>query len=182
MAITEAGIYRARPVSPEATLAEASTGTVQAAVEFEIISQGYEGERIWWYGPLTERAVKNTAKGLRNCGWTGVKFDEAIILDTNAEVDLDIAPEEYNGKVKIKVNWVNKPGEGSGAPTPMDAAKRKAFAARMNGFLMKDRPGAGPGPAPKGAAPKPAPSRPPATTNPGLSPAQLGLSDQEPPF
>lgn len=180
MAIDQPGIYRARPLSPKATVCQASTGTYQVAAEFEILSQGYEGERIWWYGFLTDKAMKNAVKGLRNCGWTGSKWDEPIELDTNAEVDLDIQNEEWEGKSKLKVAWVNKPGENGGAPVPLEPAQLKAFAARMNGYLLAQ------GGAPKPAS-KPAPKSPPRASNPPpaaqqTKTEQIGVQADDIPF
>ena len=172
------GIYRAHPVESEAIMCKASTGTPQVAVEFELLNEGFVGDRITWYGFLTDAAIKNAVKGLRNCGWVGTKWDETIIIDTNAEVDLDITPDTYNGKTISKVQWVNKPGESGSGPKPMDAAKRKAFAARMNGLLMRDAPKSAPDPT------KPRTKRPPTAppVSAGGTAQALGLVDSEIPF
>lgn len=129
------GIYRARPNTDEAILCEASTGTAQVKVQFVLLNEGHERDLIDWYGPITQKAQTNTVKALRICGWTGTRWEERITIDPSQEVDLDISPNTYNNKTTSRVNWVNKVGETGGAK-PMDDAKRKAFAARMNGALL----------------------------------------------
>ena len=124
----QAGTFKAK--AKTWTLAEASTGTLQVAVEFEFASDA-DGtlERITWYGYLTDAAFNRTIEALRHCGWKGDDLSDLQGLDAN-EVELVLAEEEYKGHVNIRVQWVNKPG-GLAVKAPLAADKAKAFAASM---------------------------------------------------
>lgn len=87
---------------------KSSKGNEQIVVIF-----GTPEGRKAWYGSFTEAAVDFTLEALEACGWDGrslVKLDGMGSLD----VDLCIEAEEYDGKVRDKIRFVNKPRAGTG--------------------------------------------------------------------
>ncbi len=146
------GYYKARAVSSQ--LGTTSKGTAQIAVEFELIDEAWNGQRITWFGFFSEKTKERTLESLRHCGWT----DDDLAVDPlpgfgSVEVSLSIADEEYNGEVNSRVKWVNKAGGGGvELKSPMNDAQKKAFAASMKGSAIASRqatPAAKPAPAPK---------------------------------
>lgn len=128
------GIYQAR--ATRAALGETKEGNERVAVEFELLTEGFAGQRITWYGYFTDKAFPITIKALRACGWYGDDLSDLSGIEIN-EVELDIQNEAYEGKVSARVKWVNAPGSGGmafGSPLPTDRAK--ALAARMRGQLL----------------------------------------------
>ena len=124
------GIYRAKAISH--VLGESKNkGTPQSQVAFELSQEGYEGQRIDWLGYYTEKTEDRTLESLRIAGWTGDDLSAAELPGLGStEVDLVIENEEWEGKTRSKVQWVNKPG-GIALGKPMDDVARKTFAARM---------------------------------------------------
>jgi hypothetical protein len=95
------------------TLTQAKTGTAQVAVEFRLA----DGSRVTDYMPVTERALKYTVEKLRACGWTGDDLEQLASIQ-GARVELVLRQEEYEGRPRTKVAFVNKPGEGGPKPAP----------------------------------------------------------------
>ena len=147
----EPGRHKARARSW--ALGKASTGTVQAAVAFSLA----DGQEITWYGPLSEKALEHTIKGLRACGWEGVDLSELAVpscgLDRN-EVELVVQHEQYEGELQARVRWVNPVGGGVRMAAQLEGAELQAFAARIKGRIL----GLDPSSAARRAA---APARPP---------------------
>jgi hypothetical protein len=143
------GTYRARGVS--AQLGFTSTGKEQVAIGFTILTPGFEGQHLPYYGTFGEKALEITTKALRACGWQGLDLSDLTGIDAN-EVNLVVAHEEYNGVTTAKVKWVNDGTAGLMKNVMADTEKR-AFAARMRGAIAGLGAGA---PAPKAAAPRPA--------------------------
>lgn len=128
----ENGIYRARPL--EAVLTYTAAGNEQVHISFELLDDGFEGKYLTYFGSFSEKAQEHTFKALRNCGWTGVDLSDLSGLNAD-EVSLVVENEEYEGKVRAKVRWVNAPG-GVTVKAPLPPDKAKAFAARMKGQLL----------------------------------------------
>ena len=153
----EAGTHQARANSW--ALGKASTGTVQVAVEFGLS----DGRSITWFGPLTEKALEHTVKGLRACGWEGADISELAVptcgLDKN-EVELVVEVEEYNGETRAKVRWVNAVGGGLRMAATLEGGELAAFAAKLKGRIL----GLDPSSAARRAA---GPARPPEPPPPG---------------
>lgn len=127
------GKYLARAV--EWAFGEAKTGNHQIAVVFELTET--DG-RITWFGSLTEKAAPYTMKAMRAMGWDNDDVTNATGL-AGYEVELVIAREEYNGELRSKVQFVNKPGVGGLRPTQLDEAAKRAFAARMKAAAVASR-------------------------------------------
>jgi hypothetical protein len=146
----EEGTFRARAV--DADLGWTQGGKPQVAVTFEILEGEDTGRNITWYGYFTDRTKERTIESLRFCGWKGDDISDLSSVNGDGEVSLVIEHEEYEGKTRAKVQWVN--GGGARLAKPMDANDAKAFAAKLKGIVagvdakMKSGGGRGGGPAP----------------------------------
>jgi hypothetical protein len=138
MIMLEIGLYRAKAVDHQFGVAE--TGTEQVAVTFEVCVGPASGERITWYGFFTEAAAKRTLESLRTCGWEGDDVTNLVGVD-KLEVELDVVHENYNGELRPRVRWVNKPG-GVKMKRPMTEEQKRALAVRMKGLALATRTGA----------------------------------------
>jgi hypothetical protein len=120
------GTYLAKVRNAE--LSMSSTGKEQVAVTFEVEGQG----TITWYGYFTEDAVKWTLDALENCGFTG---DDITALEQckGHEAEIVVEDDEYKGKVRSKVKWVNSAGGPRLAP--MTKAGKVDFANKLKGKL-----------------------------------------------
>lgn len=131
MALIDPGTYPAQPL--EAELTETKKGDPCVVVSFEIA----HGQRISWWGYFTDKTQRRTIESLRHCGWDGDNLgDLSSISPESPTVELVIEHEEYEGKVRARVQWVNRLGGGI-ATAPMAADKRAAFAARMKGLVIE---------------------------------------------
>lgn len=143
MTMLNEGTYRARAL--KADLGKSSTGNAQVGIEFEILADGYAGEKITAYRSFTQTQLKNgktvqemTIEELIACGWNGDDWDNFTGLGTT-EVDLVVQHDTYQGKTKAKVAFINTPGSGVALKAPMVADDRKAFAAQMKGTVAMVR-------------------------------------------
>lgn len=166
------GTYRARGVL--GALGMTSTGREQVAVELQILDENFAGATITWFGYFTEETQERTFESLRTLGW---KTDDLSNLDgINAnEVKIVLKDEEYDGKWRLKVAWINKPG-GLALKTPMNEQQARSFAAQMKGRAMASRRAA--------VAAGSTPAAPPPQTRPAQRPApataQRGRVDPAP--
>lgn len=126
-----AGTYRAR--ATEAQLGTTDTGKEQVAISFQLLTPGFEGQHLPYYGFFTEKALEVTVKALRACGWQGVDLSDLSGIDAN-EVNLVVEHEEYNGVTRAKVRWVNDGSVGL-LKNVLGDAERKSFAQRMRGAI-----------------------------------------------
>lgn len=152
--IIPAGTYRARAI--EAQLGTTNTGKEQVAISFQLLTPGFEGQHLPYYGFFTESALEVTVKALRACGWTGIDLSDLAGIETN-EVNLVVEHEEYNGVTRAKVKWVND-GSAGLLKNVLGDTERKAFANRMRGAIAAIGQGAPKAAPAKPAAPRPAPS------------------------
>ena len=105
------GTFKAR--AHDGTWGVAGTGTRQVGVRFVIIGGPYDGRLFEWYGHFntaenTERAIAS----LERCGVdssSGVSLERLDGLKTR-EVEVELEADEYEGRERIKVAWVNEPG------------------------------------------------------------------------
>jgi hypothetical protein len=124
----EPGNYKGRAVTWG--LGETSTGKEQIAIEFMTMdTAGVEGPHINWFGYFSDAAFETTIKALRTCGWTGIDVSDLSGLDAN-EVQLIVEHEEYEGKKRARVRWINPVG-GLTLKAPMSPEKTRKFAAEM---------------------------------------------------
>src|SRR4051812_5203366 len=125
-----AGTFAA--VARGAVLTEsANKKTPQIVVNFEITTAEYAGNRIDWFGFLTDKTTERTIESLRYAGWRGSDLSDLSDLsrDDTPVVEVVIEHEEYEGKSRPKVQWVNRMGGRGGAGLP--AAEAKKLAAKM---------------------------------------------------
>ncbi len=116
---------------------------LSAAVAFEILSGQHAGQTITAFlhfstevkpGSKTGKSqMDRSIESLRYCGFTGDDIDQFFSQNPENEVSITVEHEEYQGKTRAKVAWINKPGGGGGfvlqkrmAPTDL-----KKMAARM---------------------------------------------------
>lgn len=121
---------RANPVSVELG-ASSGKGTPQVVVRF---LDSTTGEQFTWYGFLTEKTEERTLESLRYCGWRGADVFGDLHVSATAEVDLVLETEEWEGKTREKVAWVNRP---RGAAAPVGDAQKAQLAARLRAKLAK---------------------------------------------
>lgn len=119
------GTYKARGM--DAALSTTKSGREQVGVRFELVD--HPGETIIWYGYFTDGTFERTIKSLRACGWRGDDLSDLSGIGA-MEVQIVVEHEEYNGKTRAKVRWVNGAGSG-GIPNQLAADKAKSFAERM---------------------------------------------------
>lgn len=124
-------------VARGATLSESENKkTPQVVVSFEITTAEHAGTTINWFGFLTDKTTERTIESLRYAGWKGSDLSDLSDLsktDTPV-VELVIEHEEYEGKVRPKVQWVNALGRAGKA---LPAAQAKALAETMRGAIAK---------------------------------------------
>lgn len=149
MAIIGIGRHAVRVVSH--ILGRSSTGTPHIAVLFEDAA----GDRITWYGYLSDAAMERTLHSLQVLGWNPLQDDgridrlngtEALV---GAEAEIVVESEVYNGEARMKVKWVNEVG-GGGLGEGMAPDDANAFAASIRAKILsapKPKPNGQPGPA-----------------------------------
>lgn len=125
------GTYRARAVA--GGLGETSTGKEQVGVDFQLLDPAFEGQHITWFGYFTDKTQESTIRTLRTCGWNGDDLTDLSGIDAN-DVHLVIENEEYEGKWRPRVRWVNPVG-GLALRSAMEPNKARAFAAKMRGAI-----------------------------------------------
>jgi hypothetical protein len=155
------GTFKAR--AKEWALGLSSTSKEQVAVLFEITQGEHAGKAVTWFGYFTENTTERTLDSLRHCGWDGDNFVELKGLDAN-EVEIVVEEEEYEGKRRTKVQWVNRPSRLA-MREPMNGQAQAAFAAKMRGKALQHKQKYGAQPAPSAAA-KPAAPRDPMDPDP----------------
>jgi len=107
-------------------------GTEQVAMYFAILDDGpYKGRRLLWVGFFTETSADRTIESLRFCGFRGDDLATVITGPLDQEVSITVEVEEYEGKKRSKVAWVNESGGGMKMANPMDAKDLRTFAAKF---------------------------------------------------
>lgn len=165
------GTYRGR--ATDAQLGTTSTGKEQVAIGFQLLTPGYEGQHLPYYGLFTDAALEITIKALRACGWQGVDLADLTGVDTN-EVNLVVEHDTYNGVTRARVKWVND-GTAGLLRNVLGDVEKKAFATRMRGAIAALGQGQPP------ARPQPARQSPRAPYAPPQAQRQHGAIPPEPP-
>lgn len=129
MSLIPKGTYRARAVN--AKLGQGKNAP-QVGIEFELLGDAaLSGRRISYYGSFSDAAMEFTLRALRTCGWRGDDVSSLIGITDN-EVSLVIDQEEWEGKTRNKVKWVNPLG-GLAMKAELAEDEAKKFAAKMRG-------------------------------------------------
>lgn len=165
--ISLAGTHKAKVIDFEFGLAN---GKEQVALMFQIVGGEFDGKSIPWFGYFTEKTAERTMDSLRYCGWSTDSLADLTGVTDN-EVEIVVADEEYQGKVRSKVQWVNRASKLN-LKDKMDANALAAFAARMRGMAVasKQKLGAQSKPAQGAARPTSAPNGRPAQRDPNYGP------------
>lgn len=121
----------------EWALGLSSTNKEQIAIMFDYTDPAGEAGSITWFGYFTEDSADRTLDSMRHCGWAGDNLGELDGLSAN-EVELVLDEEEYNGKVRTKVKWVNRPARLA-LKTQLNTNQAAAFAARMRGKVVANK-------------------------------------------
>src|SRR5262249_11788611 len=112
------------------------TGKEQVAVRFRMTEGEHEGKTVLWYSYFnTQENATRTLNSLRACGWIGDDLSDLQGIENN-EVEIVLEVEEYEGKTRTKVRWVNAMGGGPILTKRMSDAEKKAFSARMKGLAV----------------------------------------------
>lgn len=124
------GKFRAK--SRKAEMGESSNKNEQVGIEFEIVDGETKGQRLPYYGSFTEAAMAITIKAMRTAGWKGDDVTELSSLSREDVpiVELVVEHEEWDGKTRAKVKWVNSAG-GVSMKNPLSQEKKSSLAARM---------------------------------------------------
>jgi hypothetical protein len=117
-----------------AAIGKASTGTHQIAIEFQYLD---EQGGITYYGPLTDAAFEYTMKAIRTAGFQGDDLSNLSSLtgEQTPEVMLVVEPDDYNGKVTMKVRFINSMG-GLALTNALQGDELSAFAKKMKGKIV----------------------------------------------
>lgn len=128
------GRHRAKCCSIQ--LAEGKNA-VQVVIGFELLDNERRGsgQFITYFGSLSDAAIDFTVEALRNCGWRGDDLSELPELAESGglgdEVMLDVVAEQFEGKWRNKVKWVNKPGGKIRLEKALSGDDLRSFASRM---------------------------------------------------
>jgi len=107
MTYLEAGEHQAVAVNHEWCLT--SKGTKALCVRFEVVNhEGQTGNFINWWGYFSEKAWERTIESLRHMGFNG--DDLTSLGELNQKVSLSVIEDEYEGRIRPKVAWVNALG------------------------------------------------------------------------
>lgn len=125
-----AGTYPATAIAADAQFGRTRKGHAQIALPFRIDEGEHAGQAITWFGFFTDKTRERTMESLRYCGWRGDDLSDLGPLDQ--QVEIVIEHEEYDGKVRAKVQWVNRIGSGRvQLQDQMNESELRQFAAQM---------------------------------------------------
>lgn len=169
------GKHRARAV--EWNIGVAGTGTMQVGILFELLD--LPGETIDWFGFFTDASCNRTVRSMQSCGWVGNDLNDMSGMG-DKEVQLVIEEEEYDGKKRLKVKFVNSPG-GLRMSRVLSPDELRVFAAEMKPKIeailgLQSNPTRTPPPRPQPTKPQP-----PKVSTQGR-PEPPPLTDQDIPF
>lgn len=109
------------------------TGSVRIRVLFALMGE-YAGRHLTYDGYFSDGTYARTIESLRYMGWEGADLDNIEGLDKN-EVQLLIGQEEYEGKWRNRVRFVNRLASLF-LSNPLDIAAKKSFAQSMKGRIL----------------------------------------------
>lgn len=130
----------AKPV--EASWGQSSKGSEQCAAQFRLLEGPDEGRTITAFLYFTQEGnTKRSLESLQHCGCT---FPDGDIFNLEgfgaSDVRLVIEHEEYDGKMRAKVKWINssKPFQAE-----MDDGVKASFRDRMRANIALLKKGGG---------------------------------------
>lgn len=126
------GTYRARAI--EAHLGESSRGTPQIVLVFRVEGGAADGDHITAYLYFSDAAAKRSMESLRACGWQGTDIEDLSTVGSR-DCEIVLAYEEYEGRERLKVQWINEIGRVA-TVAEMKPDARRAFAAKMRALAV----------------------------------------------
>ncbi len=146
----EKASYRVRAVAADLGF-NPDNGNKQVSITGRVVDHPhYTGEEITAILHFTPKTMDRSVESLLHFDFQSEDIgqladaDEAkceMLLPAIAE--FVCAPEEYNGEVRLKVQWVNKPGRGKFAfKNKLEGGELKAFSAEMKSAFRNARAGA----------------------------------------
>lgn len=110
--IIQAGRHRGRCFGHEFAFSS-NKGTPQVGLGFRMSEGDVDENRvITAFRYFTDNSYEYSVADLRTCGWTGDDLATITLEDLQNEVELVIVHEEYEGKVRAKVAYINPIGGG----------------------------------------------------------------------
>ena len=148
-----------------ATVESAELGQSEKGTPFlALLCKTDQGEELNAYLYLSDAAVERTVKTLREVFAFDNSFESVVQQVTGKPCSIVVEAEEFEGKTRMKVKWVNtvggsagKPLENAGTLLAQLSAKAKRIPAAAPAATRTAAPAARPAPSAKPApAPKPA--------------------------
>lgn len=102
---------------------------------FEFVEGENKGKQITAWRYITGDATERTLKDLRVCGWNepvGSPINHAMPGLGATKVRITVEEEEYNGKARMRVTWINSMG---GAPAMTNRSDEDDLA-RINASIV----------------------------------------------
>lgn len=122
-------------------------GKPQLAIQFEVVDEHVAGNSITAILHFTEKTVERSLESLVHLGFAS--DDLELLAEADAAkcaellpniVELVCEPEEYDGKWRLRVRWINRAGGGKFTfKNKLEGGNLKAFAAQMKGALKNAR-------------------------------------------
>lgn len=128
MVKTEPGIYTAKACGP----AELGTSRVKGTPQVQVPLELENGRKIVWNGYLTEGAAEFTIKALKFLGFKEKSLSKLDGANLENEVSVTLDYEEYDGKQRLRVQWINPIGMASG---PISEGEKKALCKQFDSLL-----------------------------------------------
>jgi len=105
-------------------------GKVQIVVRVKTLEGESSGQTISWFGYFTPKTEERTMQSLRYMGWKGNDLMNLGAL--RQEFEIVVEHEEYEGRLRAKVAWINRLGGGQvKLKNPMGDDELRHFAAQM---------------------------------------------------
>lgn len=114
--------------------------TPLVSIRFEILRGPYAGQTIGYYGYFPEDKFEQgerTIKGLRACGFKSDDFGAMQTEVVNQECEIVVETEEYKGRTRPRVLWINPVSSGMRIENTMDPSKLRLFSARFGKTLKQ---------------------------------------------
>jgi len=108
------------------------------AVLFEITEGPLAGQRITWYGYFTDATIERTLESLEHAGWDGESELSAPKGLGSKTCSIVVQHEEYDGKMRAKVAWVNG-SAGLALKQALSKEEALSFDKRMKATLAERR-------------------------------------------
>lgn len=117
---------------------------VQIAVEFQIEEHAeFAGETITWIGHFTPDTAERTVESLQHAGWKGDDVSELAGVSGSEvlpeQVSLACDVDSFEGKDRLRVNWVNRPRGRFQFKQEADPNALRALGARLRSTVQSVR-------------------------------------------